>query len=88
MVSTTAQCSLIDAHRTLTFTTHGTDHVVVWNPGPEVCAHDESLGTDDWAGFVCVEPALLGENRDGVVLAPGESAEIGLDVHVTAPTQP
>lgn len=88
VVRTTAQCSLSDAHRTLTFTTHGTDHVVVWNPGPEVCAQDENLGADDWAGFVCVEPALLGDNRDGVVLAPGESAEIGLDVHVTAPTQP
>ena len=88
VVATSAPCTLADAHRTLTLRAHGTDHVVVWNPGPDVCARDESLGADDWASFVCVEPALLGPNRDGVILAPGESAEIGLDVTVTATTQP
>lgn len=83
VVRTTSPCSLIDAHRTLTFRTHGTDHVVVWNPGPEECATAEGLADDDWTQFVCIEPALLGPDREGVTLQPGESAEIALTVSAT-----
>ena len=75
---------LRDATRELTFTCTGTDHLVVWNPGPDVCRVAEDLGDDDWAHFVCVEPALLGEDRRGVTLIPGASASIALEVAVAA----
>ena len=75
---------LRDATRELTFTCTGTDHLVVWNPGPDVCREAEDLGDDDWAHFVCVEPALLGEDRRGVTLIPGASASIALEVAVAA----
>ena len=73
---------LRDATRELTFTCTGTDHLVVWNPGPDVCWEADDLGDDDWAHFVCVEPALLGEDRRGVTLLPGASASIALEVTV------
>ena len=79
---TQSELLLHDAHRTLTLTPTGVDHMVVWNPGPVECAAAESLGDDDWLRFVCVEPALLGPERDGVDLAPGESVEIALKVQV------
>ena len=75
---------LRDATRELTFTCTGTDHLVVWNPGPDVCREAEDLGDDDWAHFVCVEPALLGEDRRGVTLIPGASASIAMEVAVAA----
>ncbi|WP_177222525.1 hypothetical protein [Corynebacterium sp. NML130628] len=75
---------LRDATRELTFTCTGTDHLVVWNPGPDVCREADDLGDDDWAHFVCVEPALLGEDRRGVTLLPGASANIALEVAVAA----
>ncbi len=75
---------LRDATRELTFTCTGTDHLVVWNPGPDVCREADDLGDDDWAHFVCVEPALLGEDRRGVTLLPGASASIALEVAVAA----
>ncbi|MCQ4616128.1 hypothetical protein KBX29_04650 [Corynebacterium sp. CCUG 18816] len=75
---------LRDATRELTFNCTGTDHLVVWNPGPDVCRDAEDLGDDDWAHFVCVEPALLGEDRRGVTLIPGASASIALEVAVAA----
>lgn len=75
---------LRDATRELTFTCTGTDHLVVWNPGPDVCRDADDLGDDDWAHFVCVEPALLGEDRRGVTLLPGASASITLEVAVAA----
>ncbi|MGV0375346.1 MULTISPECIES: CPBP family glutamic-type intramembrane protease [Corynebacterium] len=84
VVRTTNNCMLIDGHRALTFRTQGTDHVVVWNPGPEECAAADGLRADDWTRFVCVEPALLGENREGVELAPGASAELSLTVTATS----
>ena len=75
---------LRDATRELTFTCTGTDHLVVWNPGPDVCREAEDLGDDDWAHFVCVEPALLGDDRRGVTLIPGASASIAMEVAVAA----
>ena len=73
---------LRDATRELAFTCAGTDHLVVWNPGPDVCRDADDLGDDDWGHFVCVEPALLGEDRRGVTLIPGASASIALEVAV------
>ncbi|WP_168156167.1 hypothetical protein [Corynebacterium sp. NML98-0116] len=75
---------LRDTTRELTFTCTGTDHLVAWNPGPDVCREADDLGDDDWAHFVCVEPALLGEDRRGVTLLPGASASIALEVAVAA----
>ncbi|MDK7180070.1 hypothetical protein QP446_04730 [Corynebacterium riegelii] len=80
--ATTSELLLIDAHRTLTLTPTGTDHAVVWNPGPVECAQAPGLGDEEWREFVCVEPALLGPERDGVDLQPGQEVEIGLRVQV------
>lgn len=80
--NTTNELVLADANRTLTLTTTGTDHAVVWNPGPVECAKAPGLGDEEWREFVCVEPALLGPDRDGVDLHPGEAVEIGLTVRV------
>lgn len=73
---------LDDGNRWIRIETSGTDHTVVWNPGPEACADAPDLGDEEWREFVCVEPALLGADRGGVSLAPGESA--GISMRVTA----
>ncbi|OFT85084.1 hypothetical protein [Corynebacterium sp. HMSC29G08] len=80
--ATTSELLLADACRTLTLTPTGTDHAVVWNPGPVECANAPGLGDEEWRQFVCVEPALLGPERDGVDLRPGQNVEIGLRVQV------
>lgn len=56
------------------------DSVVVWNPGENTIA---DIG-DEWRHFVCVEPALLGEDYQGVVIRPGENHTISLTVQTEA----
>ena len=73
---------LDDGNRWIRIETSGTDHTVVWNPGPEACADAPDLGDEEWREFVCVEPALLGADRGGVSVAPGETA--GISMRVTA----
>lgn len=79
------ELSLVDATRTVHLTLTGADHAVVWNPGPVECRKAPSLEDGDWERFACLEPALLGADRGGVVLAPGETARIGMSVTVTVP---
>lgn len=69
--------------RTLTVTSQGTDHWVVWNPGSEAGLKD--LEEQDWRRFVCVEPALLGENCEGHSVGPEDWASIGMTVKVSTP---
>lgn len=59
-----------------------TDSVVVWNPGAELAATIDDIGADEWRKFVCVEPALLGADYQGVELQPAENATITLSVRV------
>ncbi|VTQ80414.1 aldose 1-epimerase [Corynebacterium pseudotuberculosis] len=40
----------------------GTDHFIVWNPGEKLASEMSDMGTGEWRNFVCVEPALLGED--------------------------
>ena len=56
------------------------DSVVVWNPGENTIA---DIG-DKWRHFVCVEPALLGEDYQGVVIEPGGNHTISLTVQTEA----
>ena len=79
-----AKLKLIDARRSLTFSLTGTDHVVLWNPGPEACREAPALGDEEWREFACVEPALLGRDLAGVALEPGQTAAIGMRVEVAA----
>lgn len=55
--------------RTLELTFTGHDHVVIWNPGKEHTLPD--VPTDQWRHFICIEPALLGDDLQGVDLPPG-----------------
>lgn len=79
------ELSLVDATRAVHLTLTGTDHAVVWNPGLVECRKAPALLDDDWERFACIEPALLGPDRAGVVLTPGDTARIGMRVEVTAP---
>ena len=79
-----AKLKLIDARRSLTFSLTGTDHVVVWNPGPKACREAPALGDEEWREFACVEPALLGRDLAGLALEPGQTAAIGMRVEVAA----
>ncbi|WP_225976627.1 MULTISPECIES: aldose epimerase [Corynebacterium] len=75
--------TISDGARTLTITSQGTDHVVVWNPG---AAADENIGDlqqGDWKRFVCVEPALLGPDSAGHSVGPEDWAAIGMTVKVS-----
>lgn len=69
-----------DRWRTINVTAEGADHFVVWNPGSQNDLMD--LGRDEWRNFVCVEPALLGENLEGITLAPGAFHQLTMTVTV------
>lgn len=78
------EVELRDAHRTLHITPEGTDATVLWNPGEKEAARLEDLGAGEWDNFVCVEPALLGKNFEGVNLPVGETRTIAMTVTATA----
>ena len=73
-----------DGSRTIEVIGRGHDATVVWNPGAEKGASFEDLGDGEWRNFVCIEPALLGEDLKGVEVEPGDSISIGMEVKVTA----
>lgn len=76
----TSPVTVTDGHRRIIVTGHEHDHTVVWNPGTKVPG---DMPAEDWRHFVCVEPALLGEDPStGVSLAPWEWTEIGMTVKV------
>lgn len=55
--------------RTLELTFTGHDHVVIWNPGKNHTLPD--VPKAQWRHFICIEPALLGDDLNGVDLLPG-----------------
>ncbi|MCK6425101.1 MAG: D-hexose-6-phosphate mutarotase [Burkholderiaceae bacterium] len=55
--------------RRLTIASQGFEDVVVWNPGPELCARLKDMPADGWLNMLCVEAAQIGTP---IHLAPGE----------------
>lgn len=68
--------------RVITIRPEGADSTVVWNPGRDAAQEMSDIGTGEWADFLCVEPALLGEDQQGVEIADGETRRIGMEVTV------
>lgn len=62
--------------RTLRVERFGATHTVVWNPGPLAAPAD--VGSGEWASFVCVEAAVLGEGA--VTLGPDQSHQLSSTV--------
>ncbi len=56
-------------NRVITLQTHGSDSLVVWNPGAEGSRAMADVPVGAWEDFLCVEAANAGS--DVVVLAPG-----------------
>ncbi len=74
--------TITDTARRITLTSDGADSTVVWNPGREKAASMSDIGDGEWQRFLCVEPALLGGEQQGVTLAPGEDTSLGMTVSV------
>ncbi len=77
-----ATVTVRDAGRRIMVTGEGARSTVVWNPGPERARALADLGESEWRRMVCVESADVRSDR--VVLAPGESARLGVAVRVSA----
>ncbi|MDO5511775.1 D-hexose-6-phosphate mutarotase [Corynebacterium sp.] len=71
---------IVDKQRVITVTPEGSDATVVWNPGE---ADMPDVGPGEWSQFVCVEPAILGADRDGVDLAQDEQLRLAMTVTVS-----
>lgn len=71
-----------DRDRSIIVEGTGHDSTVVWNPGAQRAAEMADIGPGEWRQFLCVEPALLGADQQGVQVPPGESVEIGMAVRV------
>ena len=56
--------------RQIQITTHGSQSVVVWNPGAATSAEMADVPNDGWQRFICIEAANAG--ADSITLAPGE----------------
>jgi len=56
----------------------GAADTVVWNPGSKRSRAIEDLGDEEWPGFLCVEPANIGEHA--VTLEPGKFHEMQMIV--------
>ncbi|WP_018296089.1 hypothetical protein [Corynebacterium lubricantis] len=78
------EVTFTDAKRQITITPEGTDCTILWNPGADAGARIDDLGEGEWDQFVCVEPALLGKNHEGVELRSGETRTIAMTVKATA----
>lgn len=74
---------IVDGQRVLTVEAEGADATVVWNPGEKAAAGMKDVGDGEWAQFLCVEPALLGEDLSGVVLAPSQERRLAMTVRVS-----
>lgn len=68
--------------RVITIRPEGADSTVVWNPGRDAAQEMSDIGTGEWADFLCVEPALLGDNQQGVEITDGESRRISMEITV------
>lgn len=71
---------IVDKQRVITVTPDGADATVVWNPGE---ADMQDVGPGEWSRFLCVEPAILGEDLDGVDLAQNEQLRLAMTVTVS-----
>ena len=80
----TPDVQIISEERIITVRSFGGDSTVVWNPGQKKADSMEDIGVLEWNDFVCVEPALLGADQDGVQLTPGEINVLEMDVTVEA----
>lgn len=78
------EITIADEHRTITVTSRGADSTVVWNPGQKKADLMEDIGAREWNKFVCVEPAMLGAQQEGVLLSPGEINTLEMVVRVEA----
>lgn len=74
------QVRIVDKQRVITVTPDGADATVVWNPGE---ADMQDVGPGEWSRFLCVEPAILGEDLDGVDLAQNEQLRLAMTVTVS-----
>ncbi|RSZ62378.1 D-hexose-6-phosphate mutarotase [Corynebacterium hylobatis] len=74
---------IVDKQRVITVEAEGADATVVWNPGEKAAAGMEDVGGGEWADFLCVEPALLGADLSGVVLAPSQERRLNMTVRVS-----
>ncbi|BAU96656.1 aldose 1-epimerase [Corynebacterium suranareeae] len=73
---------IFDTERIITIEGDGHDSTVVWNPGESRASSMADIGDGEWRDFVCVEPALLGADQQGVRVAPGQSVTVGMQVSV------
>ncbi|GGG73778.1 D-hexose-6-phosphate mutarotase [Corynebacterium pelargi] len=71
-----------DGVRRIVVSPIGADATVVWNPGEEKASTMDDVGAGEWRKFLCVEPALLGENLKGVRLRSGDAVTVGMRIHV------
>ncbi|PLV99205.1 aldose epimerase [Corynebacterium ulcerans] len=83
-LSAPAPLLIDDGQRRITVKGQGNDHFIVWNPGEKLANEMSDMGTGEWRNFVCVEPALLGEDSEGVSVAPWDWVHIGMTVQVEA----
>lgn len=74
---------IVDERRVITVAAEGADATVVWNPGEKTAADMGDVGDGEWADFLCVEPALLGSDLSGVVLAPAQEQRLSMTVRVS-----
>jgi len=61
---------LRDGPRRLEIESENMPDAVIWNPGPEKCAHMKDMPADGWQQMLCVEAARI---NDPVTLGPDES---------------
>ena len=69
------------AKRQIHITTHGSQSVVVWNPGAETAAKMADIPNNGWPQFVCVEAANAG--ADCITLAPGDQHALTQTIALT-----
>ena len=74
------QVRIVDKQRVITVTPDGADATVVWNPGE---ADMKDVGPGEWSRFLCIEPAILGEDLNGVDLARDEQLRLAMTATVS-----
>lgn len=75
---------IVDDKKVITVSSRGADSTVIWNPGEHKADGMPDIGPREWNKFVCVEPALLGSDRKGTLLTPGEVNTLEMVVRVEA----
>ena len=85
---TTTTCVVEDPMRgrAIEIAKEGSRSTILWNPWQDKTAGMSDLADDEWASFVCVESANVGE--DAVVLPPGGSRVMRVSVSATETRKP